>query len=283
MPDHPIVDTHVHFWDPDVVPVDWLAGAPTLDRRFGPEDLTEHAGDIAIESLVFVEADVAAGHHLAEAEWVSALAREDARIRAIVAHAPLDRGTEVEEDLERLAALPLVRGIRRLIQGEPDDAFCTRPHFVAGVKLLAGFGLHFEICIYQRQFAHALELARRCPEVPMILDHIGKPAIRDGSTETWRKHMRELATLEHVVCKLSGVATEADHGAWTEEQLRVHVDHAIGCFGPGRILFGGDWPVATQAIAYPRWVEIVDRALAGLGAPERRRVWRDNAHDFYRL
>ncbi len=283
MPDHPIVDTHVHFWDRSEVAVDWLADQPALDRRFDPEVLSEHAGEVEIESLVFVEADAAPGQHVAEAEWVSRLARDDPRIQAIVAHAPLERGAAAEADLERLAKLPLVRGIRRLLQGEPDDAFCLRPDFVAGVELLPRYGFHFEICIYHRQFANALELARRCPQVPMILDHIGKPGIRDGSTQPWMDHMRALAELDHVTCKLSGVATEADHRAWTEEQLRVYVDHALECFGDRRIVFGGDWPVATLAIAYPRWVEIVDGAIADLDAEAQRRIWRDNARAFYRL
>ena len=221
MPDHPIVDTHVHFWDRTEVPVDWLEDEPTIDRRFGPEELTEHAGEIEIESVVFVEADAAPGQHVAEAEWVSRLAADDPRIQAIVAHAPLERGAAAESDLARLAELELVRGIRRLLQAEPDDAFCLQPDFIAGVRLLPRFGFHFEICIYLRQLEHVLEFVRRCPEVTMILDHIGKPGIRDGLTEPWMSHMRALAACDNVTCKLSGVATEADHAAWTEEQLRV--------------------------------------------------------------
>ena len=120
MPEHPIVDTHVHFWDPGEVPVEWLSEIPRLDRRFDPEALTEHAAGVEIDRLVFVEADVAAGQHIAEAQWVSDLAGSDPRIAAIVAHAPLERGAGAEPDLERLARMPLVRGIRRLLQAEPD-------------------------------------------------------------------------------------------------------------------------------------------------------------------
>jgi len=283
MPDYGIVDTHVHFWDTTRVPIDWHARVPAMARRFGPEDLAEHAGDVAIERLVFVEADVSPGANIAEAEWITELAAADPRIQAIVAHAPLEQGAEVEGDLAKLAEIPLVRGIRRLLQDEADDAYCLRPGFIEGVKLLPAHDLHFEICIYHRQFAATLDFVAQCPEVRMVLNHIGKPGIRDGITEPWRQQMHDLAGCDNVVCKLSGVATEADHANRSEGQLRPYIDHALDCFGPDRVMFGGDWPVATLAVAYPRWVEIVDRALKALPEADRRKVWRDNAIAYYGL
>jgi len=283
MPSFPIVDTHVHFWDTDEVAVDWLQGAPSLNRRFGPEDLTEHADPVEIESLVFVEADVAPGEHVKEARWVASLAATDPRIKAIVAHAPLDAGAVAAKDLDALAAIPLVRGIRRLLQQEEDDAFCLRPDFLAGVKLLPSFDMHFEICIYHHQFANVLTFVERCPEVRFVFNHIGKPGIKAGIREPWMSQMKDLADFDNVICKLSGVATEADHGKWTEDQLRPYMDRALECFGPDRIMFGGDWPVATLAIAYPRWVALVDQALSGLTEEQQRRVFRDTAISVYGL
>lgn len=283
MPSFPIIDTHVHFWDADQVPIPWTASVPALNRPFLPDDVTLHADPIEIEAIVFVEADVAPGANVDEAAWVAGLAEADPRLQAIVAHAPLEKGAGAEADLEALSAQPLVRGIRRLIQHEPDPAFCLEPGFVEGVKLLPRFGLHFEICIFHPQFASAVELVRRCPEVRFVLDHIGKPGIKDGLEEPWKSHMAELARCENVVCKLSGVATEADHEAWTEAQLKPYIDHTLDCFGAGRVMFGSDWPVATLAIDYPRWVGLVEEALAGVSEADVRKVFRENAIAAYRL
>lgn len=283
MPSFPIVDTHVHWWDPAAVPLPWLANKPALARPFLPADLTAAAGPIEIERVVFVECDVTRGRHLDEARWVAGLAASEPRLAAIVAHAPLERGAAAEPDLAALAEIPLVRGIRRLVQDEADDAFCLRPDFVEGVQLLPRFGLHAEIGIYHRQLAATVELVRRCPNVRFVLDHIGKPGIKDGLMEPWATQIKELASLPNVTCKLSGLVTEADHAAWTPAQLRPYIDHIVAAFGFERLMFGSDWPVATQASTFPRWVETVDEALAGASEGELRRLFRDTAETCYRL
>lgn len=283
MPSCPIVDSHVHFWNPAEVPLPWTETVPPLARAFGPDDLDQAAAGVEIEGIVFVECDVAPGRHLDEVQWVKSLAAKEPRLRAVVAHAPLEKGAAVEADLAVLAREPLVRGIRRLLQGEADAEFCLRPAFIEGLRLLPTFGFHFEICIYHHQFDAALELVRRVPEVHFVLDHIGKPAIRDGLMEPWRTRMRELASLPNVVCKLSGLVTEADHAAWTPARLRPYIDHTVDCFGPARLMFGSDWPVATLATSYPRWVRVLDEALAGVDADALRAFWNLNATAFYRL
>lgn len=283
MPSGPIVDTHVHWWDPAGVPLRWLDTAPSLARPFLPADLAAAAEGVELDRVVFVECDVAPGRHLDEARWASGLAEEEPRLAAIVAHAPLELGAGAEPDLAALAALPLVRGVRRLLQGETDDAFCLRPDFVAGVRLLQHYGLHFELCVYYHQLSAAVELVRRCPEVRFVLDHIGKPGIRERRLDPWRRDIEALAELPNSVCKLSGLVTEADHAGWTEADLDPYISHVLAAFGPARLMFGSDWPVATLACAYPRWLEVLDRALAGLAEADRRRVYHDNAVDWYRI
>jgi L-fuconolactonase len=283
MPPCPIIDTHVHWWDPAVVPLPWLDQVRPLARPFLPADLRQAATGLALERVVFVECDVAPGRHLDEARWIASLAAREPLLGAIVAHAPLERGAAAEADLVALTAMPEVRGVRRLLQGEADDAFCLRPAFVDGVRRLPAHGFHFEICVYHRQLGAAVELVRRCPEVRFVLDHVGKPGIREGLLEPWRAQIRELAALPNVVCKLSGLVTEADHVAWTEDQLRPYIDHVVACFGFERLMFGSDWPVATLAADYRRWVETLDRALAGTGEADLRRLYRDNAVAWYRL
>jgi len=186
-------------------------------------------------------------------------------------------------DLERLRRHAILRGIRRIIQFEPDMEFCLRPDFIAGVRTLSALDLSFDICIDHRQMANTLRFAEQIPEVRMVLDHIGKPAIKDGKMQPWVDQMRELAKLPHVWCKVSGVATEADHARWTQDDLKRYIDVAIDAFGFDRIMFGGDWPVALQAIEYRKWVQLLEQLLSGVPLPDRHKFWRENAARFYRI
>jgi L-fuconolactonase len=283
MPDFPLVDAHVHLYDPGVIRYGWMKGRPALDQPRLMAQLDAARRGAEIEALVWVEVGADPGLYLEEASFVDGLARADRRIRAMVAAAPLERGAAVTPDLEKLAAHGLSRGIRRLLQDEPDAAFCLRPGFIEGVRLLARHGLSFDLCMYHRQLAGAVELVRRCPEVRFVLDHAGKPGIRDGLIEPWRTHIADLAALPNVWCKLSGLITEADHANWTREHLRPYIDHVIERFGFARVMFGSDWPVSEQTHRYAEWVEIVDQALVDASDDERRKVFRDNAIAFYRL
>jgi L-fuconolactonase len=151
------------------------------------------------------------------------------------------------------------------------------------VRLLQDLDLSFAIGVYHRQLASAVELVGRCPDVRFVLDHCGKPGIRDKLMEPWRTHIMELAALPNVWCKISGLITEADHQNWTPAQLRPYIDHAIESFGFDRVMFGSDWPVSEQTHRYSEWVEVVDRAVEDASEDERRKLFRDNAIAVYRL
>ncbi len=283
MPNFPIVDTHLHIWDPSMIRYSWLDGIDVLNRPYLLSDYNAHTEGVDIEAMVFVQCEADPPSYEREAAWVAANAETDPRLKGMVAWAPLEKGAAVAADLERLKQHKILRGIRRIIQFEPDLDFCLRPDFIEGVATLRQFDLSFDICIDHRHMANVITFAGKADTVPMILDHIGKPAIKDGALEPWRSQMFELAQMDHVICKLSGVATEADHSDWTAEQLRPFIDTVLEAFGFDRVAFGGDWPVAVQAIAYPRWVEIVDDVLKGESEQNQRKVWRDNANRFYRL
>ena len=233
--------------------------------------------------MVFVQCECDPPQFQAEAEWVTDVASTEPRIKGIVAWAPLEKGDAAEADLVRLGANPLVKGIRRIIQFESDIAFCLRPEFVRGVQLLHGHGMSFDICINHLQLANTIRLVSQCPDVRFVLDHIGKPDIKAGLLDPWRAELRELARMENVSCKLSGLATEADHAKWTPADLRPYIDHVVDCFGFDRVMFGGDWPVSTQATDYPRWVATVDEALRGCSSVELEKVYVRNAEAFYRI
>jgi L-fuconolactonase len=282
MPDFPIVDAHVHLYDPTAIRYGWMQGKPVLDAPHGLAEFDRACGPVKVQRLVWIEVGADPGQHQDEARRIVELAARDPRIAGMVAHAPLERGAAAAADLERLLEHGQLKGIRRLLQDEPDDAFCLRPDFVAGVRLLARHDVSFDICVYHRQLAGVLELARRCPEVRFVLDHIGKPNIRAGLMEPWRTHIEALAALPNVWCKISGAITEAGR-PWTREQLRPYLDHAIDSFGFARAMFGSDWPVSEQTHRYQEWVEVVDWSVGGASEDERRRLFCDNAVAFYRL
>ncbi|MCX5496600.1 amidohydrolase family protein [Kaistia dalseonensis] len=283
MPHGSIVDTHLHLWDPKRLRYGWLDGNDVLDRPYLLDDYNAATKGLDIQAMVFLQCEVEPSQYQLEADWVADLARHDPRIKGMVTWAPLEKGRAVLPELQNLARHPILRGIRRIIQFEPDLDFCLRPDFIEGVRTLAELGLSFDICIDHRHMANVLKFAAQVPNVPMILDHIGKPAIKDGVMEPWASQMRELAALPHVSCKISGVATEADHANWSEDELKRYIDAAIDAFGFDRIMFGGDWPVAVQAIDYQRWVGLLDRILASASPAEQKKFWRDNAVRFYRL
>ena len=283
MVDFPIVDSHIHLCDPGRFGYGWTKAAPSLARPVLPQHLTEAAKNIKIDKYVFVEVDVDFPQHLEEAAWVAGLAGGDKRLAGMVAALPLERGKAIEPELDRLRQHKLLRGIRRLIQTQPDPDFCIKPDFIAGLKLLAPHDLSFDICVFHHHLPNVIKMVRQCPEVRFVLDHIGKPGIKAGLVEPWRQDIKTLAAERNVHCKISGVATEADHTHWTRDQLRPYITHCIESFGFDRIMFGGDWHVSELAVSYPDWVEIVEQAVAGASAADKRKLFRDNAIAFYRL
>lgn len=280
MPAFPIIDSHLHLWDPRSLAYPWLF--PPLDRPFLPADFQAASASVDIEALVFLECDAAPHLAFDEAHWVLEQAKLEPRISAIVCNAALEQGDAVRADLEQLTAVEKVRGVRRIYQDEPVPAFCTRPDFIAGVRALSDLGLSFDMCLKHPQLQASIALADACPNVLIVLDHIAKPGIAAGLMQPWADQMRDLARRENVVCKLSGVATEAAAG-WTPETLRPYIEVALEAFGPSRLMFGGDWPVSTLAITYPAWVALVDALIADLSGTEQRQIYRDTAKAFYRL
>ena len=269
MPDFPIIDSHVHLYDVERLKYSWMANVPKLAHTTTLKEFDQARETVDVEQLVFVEVDIDPGLHLEEARFVAGLAEQDQRIGAIVAHAPVHRGKSVEADLAALAEIKGVKGVRRLIQQEPDPTMIISQDFVDGVKLLKKYDLSFDICIKHYQLAYVIELIKR--------------DIKNGLIEPWKSQMRELAKLPNVVCKMSGVVTEADHHSWTKEQLRPYIEHTLDVFGFTRTMFGSDWTVSTLALSYPTWVEILDEIVQGASLDEKRHFWRDTAIKAYHL
>ncbi len=284
MPDRPIVDAHLHLWDPTHFRMRWLDGNPILDKPYSLFEFRQHTAGLPITAMVYLQVEVAPAYGLLEVAWAAAHAAEDPRLQAIVAWAPLEFGDQARAYLDALVTLsPLVKGVRRLIQGEPDPNFAVQPRFVRGVQLLADYDLSFDLCITHEQLPSTIALVEQCPQVSFVLDHIGKPDIKHHILDPWRAQIATLASFPNVSCKLSGLVTEADHAAWTPADLAPYVEHIVATFGEDRLLFGGDWPVAFQASSYPRWVTTLEQLTATLAPAAKAKLWATNAQRFYRL
>lgn len=277
---HALIDSHVHFWDRKMLPYPWLDEVPAIADRHTVDELRRDAEAALPDEIVFVECGAP---RVDEVRWVEQLAARDLRIRAIVAKCPMNAGDETEAVITEFSRHRLVRGVRHLIQDEPDPDYCISPEFVGGVRRLASAGLSFDICCRHHQLPAVVELVRRCPDTRFILDHAGKPGIRAGLLDPWREHIRSLASLPNVDCKLSGLITEADPVRWTVDQLRPYVDHLLATFGPGRLLYGSDWPVAKLAGSYPRWLDTARQLVSHVSPEGQAAIFAGNARRVYRL
>ncbi|MDO8543385.1 MAG: amidohydrolase family protein [Opitutaceae bacterium] len=278
-----VIDAHVHFWDPRRFRYPWLASLPALNRAFLPEDYQQASAFSRVAKFIFVECDCDAPHRLDEVKWISDLARIESRLKGIVAHAAVETATSIRAHLATLARNPLVKGVRRILQSEADPNFCLQPNFIAGVEALADFGFTFDLCVVPAQLPAVTELARRCHRVQFILDHCGKPAIRDGRLDPWRQQLRELAALPNVVCKISGLVTESDPSRCGAVHFGPYVTHALECFGFDRVLFAGDWPVCNLAATHSDWTRTLSAIVASARPSDLSKLYENNAERIYRV
>ena len=278
-----IIDAHIHLWDIDRLDYPWLANVPAINRTYLLSDYDEARGDTAVEAVVFVQCECRPDQYRDELAWVQSLADRDPRLKAIVPWAPLEDGEVVAEELQAIAADPRVKGVRRIIEFEEDIDFCIQPGFVRGVELLGEVGLHCELTVGPRNFPNVMKLVEQCPGTRFILDHIGCPAIKDQSLQPWQDYLRAFAASGPHPCKFSNLVCNADLEHWAIDDLRPFADAVIEIFGPERIIWGSDWPHALRASSWPRWFETACELTAGLGAETQRKIFHDNARDFYRL
>jgi L-fuconolactonase len=275
----PVVDAHVHFWDPERLRYPWLDESPALRQIRLPEHYAPFA-DHSVDAVVVVESNCVPEESLAEVAFLERLAGAEPRIVAIVAYVDLLDEDRREAALERLVATGQVVGVRQNIQGRPGP-ICRDPAFVRGVQEVGGMGLTFDLCASANQLADVAELIRRCPGTRFVLDHCGKPAIRDGAFDPWAADVARIAAHGDVCCKLSGLFTEARPEQRTDEALLPYAEQVLTSFGAGRLMYGSDWPVVDVAGGIERWRAFTDRFTSLWSAADRRGFYADNALRFY--
>jgi L-fuconolactonase len=249
-----------------------------LQRDFLVEDLRSVTAEAGVTGTIVVETE----RTIAETEWLSNIAAGDDLICGVVGWAPLTH-PDTAAKLEMIASLPKVRSVRHPIHDEPDDHFILRDDFNRGVAELRQFDLRYDILIFEKHLPQTVQFVDRHPNQIFILDHVAKPRIRAGVLAPWRDSMRELARRPNVYCKLSGMVTEADWNAWSDEGLSPYIETAVEAFTPSRLMFGSDWPVVTLASSYRRWIGAVRAATAQLSTDERDWIFAKTAIEAYGL
>jgi L-fuconolactonase len=272
------VDAHHHLWRYSAAEYGWIDGSmAALQRDFLVPELERELKAAGVGACVAVQAR----QTLEETEWLLGLAEQSAVIRGVVGWAEI-AGEGFAAELERLCARPLLKGLRHVAQAEPAG-FLDGGDFNRGIAAMLDPGLIYDVLIVARQLEEATRLVDRHPQQVFVLDHIAKPEIARGEIDGWSRGIQELARRENVSCKLSGMVTEADWGAWTPEGLRPYFDVVLEAFGARRLMVGSDWPVMTVACSYQRWWDVVEGWLAELSSEERAEVEGGVAERVYRL
>jgi L-fuconolactonase len=273
------IDAHHHLWRYSKEEYGWITGnmAP-IARDFLPHDLQQVLTSSGIQGSVAVQAR----QTLEETQSLLDFAQEFPIIRGVVGWAPI-ASPEFSQVLERFHHFHKLKGLRHVVQDEPDDAFLLRPDFNAGIALIKRYGLVYDILIFERQLPAAISFVDRHPSQIFVVDHIAKPRIRDRVLEPWRTNIRELARRENVFCKLSGMVTEAHWAQWSLPDLLPYFEVVLEAFGPKRLMAGSDWPVCLLAATYQTWFSTLREFISRLSSAEQEMILGSVATKVYSL
>jgi len=178
---------------------------------------------------------------------------------------------------------PYLKGVRHVLQGEPDPEYMLHNDFNRGVRLLRKYELVYDILIFEQQLPQTIEFVDIHPDQAFVLDHIAKPKIKHNLINPWKNNIFELAKRDNVCCKISGMVTESDYSTWTVEQLYFYFETVLEAFGSERLMFGSDWPVCLVACEYNQWLDIVKDFISKLSAGEQEDILGLNAARIYHL
>jgi L-fuconolactonase len=277
-----IVDAHHHFWDPSRADYPWMTDElASIRRPFGPRDLAPLLAATGVDRTVLVQTRAS----LDETREFLATAARTPFVVGVVGWVDLtDPG--VADAVAGMRAVPggdRLVAIRHQVHDEPDPEWLLRPDVLQGIGAMADAGLAYDLLVRPRELPAALGAVRALPDVRFVIDHIAKPPIKAGHLQPWADRIRPFGDLPNVWCKVSGMITEADWSTWRPDDLAPYVHHVLDVFGPGRLLFGSDWPVCLVAGAYQQVFDAARAALGDLSASEVAAVFGATAQGVYRL
>lgn len=249
-----------------------------LCRDYLPPMLAPILNRNAIDKTILVQAS----NSLEETRWLLELADKNSFIGGVVGWVDLT-SDDVARQLDEFTVHPKFKGVRHLVESEAADDWLTQASVIRGMQELGSRGLAYDLLVHARHFPHAERTVTQCPDLRFVIDHMAKPPIATGEIDEWSRGLKRLAAHPNVSCKLSGLVTEANWTKWRGEDLKPYVETALEYFGPKRMMFGSDWPVCLLAASYEQVLGSFEKLLSGLDEKDRRRIFSENAIEFYRI
>lgn len=273
-----VIDAHQHFWELGRFDTHWLMAPPLhkICRDYRPEHLQPLIDAAGVTKTIFVQTQ----HNLEENRWALQFADQYNWICGVVGWIDL-ASSDCEAQLAEFQSHPKFVGVRHITQDDLDDDFIVRPDVLRGLRVLQQHRMPFDLLFYVKHLKHAATLGRELPELPMVIDHLAKPRIKQQRFDDWEANFRAAAKFPNIYCKLSGMITEADWECWKPSDLQRYVDIALQCFGPRRLMYGSDWPVCELAGTYPQMFDALRECLSSLSAAERNEIYGGTAKRFY--
>jgi L-fuconolactonase len=273
-----IIDTHQHFWNYDATRHEWInEEMRAIRKNFLPEQLAPILKENKVDGCVSVQVD----QTTEETDFLLALAKEHSFIKGVVGWVDL-RASNLEDTLENYRDAKALKGFRHIIQGQAAG-FMLQPNLIQGLKKLATRNYTYDLLIYAHQLKEANEFIKQVTELPIVIDHVAKPNIKNSEMKDWKKEITALAKYPNVYCKISGMATEANWETWTMAGLQPYLDTVVETFGTERIMFGSDWPVCLVASSYAKWLNGVQNYFNTFSSTEQEAIFAGNAIKFYKL
>jgi len=273
------IDTHQHFWKFDPIRDSWITEEMQVIRRdFSPLDIQFVLERNGFGGSVAVQAD----QSKEETAYLVQLANDYPFIKGVVGWIYL-QAADIRQQLDVYQSDTVIKGFRYIVEGEADPDFLIRPAVLNGLKALADYGYTYDLLIRPRHYAATLDCVQQNPNLQFVLDHIAKPPIKSKAFDEWATFIDALAALPNVVCKVSGLATEADWEGWKLDDFKQYLEHIFARFGKERIMYGSDWPVCLLAASYEESIAIVEDKLGQFTAAEKNAFWAENAIRVYNL
>jgi L-fuconolactonase len=245
------IDAHHHLWRYDPSAFGWIASGSAIARDFATEHLRSALDDAGLDAAIAVQARQLPE----ETRFLLDAARREPAIIGVVGWIDL-RAPDIAALLDEHTD-PLVVGYRHVVQDEREPDFLLAGPFIDGVRAVVERGLTYDLLVNHAQLETVPHFLDRVGGGRFVLDHAAKPDIAGQGWQPWADRISAVAERRNVWCKVSGLVTEADHVTWTPEHVERYLDHVLTVFGPGRLIWGSDWPVCLLAASYDRVVDLV--------------------------